>query len=72
LSHSVAIWLCFAFWPTRWAALNLLESVALTGTISVATFHLLEQPGIEFGKRVAERWGMASFRAELVRGAKLS
>lgn len=62
LSHSVAIWLCFAHWPTHWTALNLLASVALTGTVSVASYHLLEQPGIQLGRRLAERWGEDSLR----------
>jgi len=68
LSHSAAIWLCFAYWPTRWAALNLLGSVVLTGTVSVATYHLLEQPGIELGKRVAERWGEGSLQVVVASG----
>jgi len=68
LSHSVAIWLCFAYWPTRWAGLNLLGSVVLTGTVSVATYHLLEQPGIELGKRVAERWGEGSLEVVVASG----
>lgn len=69
LSHSVAIWLCFAYRPTPWAGLNLLGSVVLTGAISVATFHLLEQPGIEAGKRVAEVWLRGSLRAVAASGA---
>ena len=63
LSHPIAIWICFAYWPTRWAVLNLLGSIALTGTISVASFHLLEQPGIQFGKRVSERRVKGPLRA---------
>ena len=66
LSHSVAIWLCFAYWPTRWAVLNLIGSVALTGTISIAAYHLIEQPGIDLGKRVASRWERTSLRAVAV------
>lgn len=68
LSHYVAIWLCFTYGPTRWAALNLLGSVVLTGTVSVATYHWLEQPGIELGKRAAERWGEGSLRVVVASG----
>lgn len=55
LSHSVAIWVCFAWLSTGWRGLDLLGSVVLTAGLSVGSYHLVEEPCIGWGKRVAGR-----------------
>ena len=53
LSHLVAIWVCFAWLSTGWRGLDLVGSVVLTGVLSVASYHLVEEPCIRLGKRAA-------------------
>jgi peptidoglycan/LPS O-acetylase OafA/YrhL len=60
LVHTPALWLCFAVWSTGSRLLDTLASVALTGALSVACFHLLEDPLIGVGKRLANRWWPAA------------
>jgi len=63
LWHMPVIWLCVTKLPTGSRLLMFAASVTLTVVVSVATYHWIEHPGIEWSKRITSR------RRELVPAA---
>ena len=60
LSHSPVIWLCFGIFNTGSKALNLTASLLVTAALSIAAYHLLEDPCIQLGKRISTKCFAAS------------
>ena len=54
LCHLPCLWLCFYVLPLPFLALKIVVAVLLTLLISVLSYHLIEEPSINAGKRLAE------------------
>jgi peptidoglycan/LPS O-acetylase OafA/YrhL len=54
LFHLIAIYYCFD-WMTGPTWLRVAASIGLTAVASVVSYHLLEDPLIEYGRRVGHR-----------------
>jgi peptidoglycan/LPS O-acetylase OafA/YrhL len=69
LSHLIALWLAFVVIPLpAWPLLRTTLAILITAALSVASYHAIEEPLIQAGKRVAERIG-ATARSEAVQAA---
>ena len=53
LSHIPCLWVCFYRLPLRSVTVKILGAALLTGLSSVFCYHVVEQPGISLGKRLA-------------------
>jgi peptidoglycan/LPS O-acetylase OafA/YrhL len=62
LAHVPALWLTFRVADIRNLVLGSLLSLALTLVISVVLYHLLEEPMIKFGQKIAHKLGEAPMR----------
>ena len=64
-----ALWIGFTFWPHMAGAFRWIVSILLLAGIAVASYHVIEYPGILLGKQVAGRFrGKRSRVAALVAG----
>ena len=68
LFHSAAIWFVFTQIPTTSLFLQITLSLFLTGAVSAAAFHLIEQPMIRVGTLVAQ--SVVSMKASPLKSKK--
>jgi len=57
LTHSLTIWLAFVYLVNLPLLLRVIVFVVSTAGLPYVLFHAIERPGIELGKRIAERAG---------------
>lgn len=55
LFHVPVLWLTLVRFRTPWAALNLMLALLVLAMVCVAAYHFIEEPFIEWGKRLANR-----------------
>jgi peptidoglycan/LPS O-acetylase OafA/YrhL len=68
--HIPILWLCFFRWDTLVRPVAFALALALTGVVSVAVFHWVEDPAIRLGKRLAVRaWEHPRLGAMGMRGS---
>ncbi|HKE26984.1 MAG TPA: acyltransferase [Bryobacteraceae bacterium] len=62
LSHMFAIWLSFDLWANilPYNVAKIAAAMAMTAVISVLTYHIVEEPLIQFGKRLSNRIGKSA------------
>ena len=69
LGQVAALWIGFTFWPSTNIASKSIVSVLLLAGIAIASFHAIENPGIQLGKLVADRTDSKSSRLAVSAGA---
>jgi peptidoglycan/LPS O-acetylase OafA/YrhL len=65
LSNLFACWIGFQLLGLHSVAAQILVTLATTAVASVVTYHLIEDPLIEVGRRLAERWAASRSRPVL-------
>lgn len=68
LSHTVAFWIAFRVFSDQPMAIQVLACVVFSALMPVASYHLLEEPCVRVGKRLADRW----FHREVIRRPDLA
>jgi peptidoglycan/LPS O-acetylase OafA/YrhL len=63
LSHTVVFWIAFRVFEGQTLAMQWVVCLVLAALTPMMSYHLLEEPCVQVGKRLAERW----FHREVIR-----